>query len=175
MKTYAEKIQCACGCGHLMDSVNPYGRTRKFKHGHNGRIEGSDIRRAARKRAFAKKWYHQNKERIKSLQDKRRDEIREYNRKYSAENPIKMRHKAKVRRARLAGAKGHHSHEQWIARFNYFGRSCLYCGCALTDETVTKDHQIPISRGGSEWPSNLVPACRPCNSKKGTSKPNERK
>jgi 5-methylcytosine-specific restriction endonuclease McrA len=28
------------------------------------------------------------------------------------------------------------------------------------------DHRIPLSRGGSAWPANLVPACKPCNCSK---------
>jgi 5-methylcytosine-specific restriction endonuclease McrA len=38
---------------------------------------------------------------------------------------------------------------------------------------VTKDHQIALTKGGSEWPSNLVPACRQCNSLKNTRCPIE--
>ncbi len=40
---------------------------------------------------------------------------------------------------------------------------CVYCGGGAT----TVDHDVPLSRGGSEDPENLVPACRPCNSAKG--------
>ena len=61
---------------------------------------------------------------------------------------------------------GHHTQEQWLERIKFFGWKCRYCGTPLTIETATKDHVIPRSRGGSDWPSNLVPACRLCNSKK---------
>jgi 5-methylcytosine-specific restriction endonuclease McrA len=30
------------------------------------------------------------------------------------------------------------------------------------------EHRIPLSRGGSNWPANLAPACKTCNSSKGT-------
>jgi len=39
---------------------------------------------------------------------------------------------------------------------------CFYCKGKATQT----DHIIPISRGGTDEPTNLVPACRPCNSKK---------
>lgn len=44
--------------------------------------------------------------------------------------------------------------------------------CALQIEGVcthwatTKDHIVPISRGGTNHPSNLQPSCRECNSSK---------
>lgn len=158
---------CACGCKTEIPQTDPRGRPKKFAHGHNGRVAGSTERQAARRRAFAKKWYYKNKPKVKALQDLRRVEIREYNREYAEKNPEMMRHKAKVRRARLAGAQGSHTLKQWLDRVQFFGWSCRYCGRGLYPTTLTKDHQIPISKGGSEWASNLVPACRSCNSTKG--------
>jgi 5-methylcytosine-specific restriction endonuclease McrA len=40
---------------------------------------------------------------------------------------------------------------------------CAYCG----DEADEIDHVRPISQGGTNVLSNLVPACRTCNSSKG--------
>jgi len=40
---------------------------------------------------------------------------------------------------------------------------CAYCG----DPATTVDHVRPLTQGGWEHESNLVPACRPCNSSKG--------
>ena len=42
--------------------------------------------------------------------------------------------------------------------------SCSYCSTKC--ETV--DHVIPLIRGGSNFVGNLVPACRRCNSSKGS-------
>ena len=41
--------------------------------------------------------------------------------------------------------------------------TCAYCGGFAT----TADHRIPKARGGPSDASNLVAACRSCNSKKG--------
>ena len=43
---------------------------------------------------------------------------------------------------------------------------CSYCGA--TGVRMTVDHVVPLSRGGGNEPANLVAACRPCNSSKGS-------
>lgn len=40
---------------------------------------------------------------------------------------------------------------------------CKYCGARAT----SIDHVVPVSKGGTNDPFNLVPACRSCNSSKG--------
>jgi len=45
------------------------------------------------------------------------------------------------------------------------GRHCAYCG--VSGVPLNLDHVIPRARGGSNRPSNLVPACIPCNEDKG--------
>lgn len=45
------------------------------------------------------------------------------------------------------------------------GAACLYCEAA--DIPLAIDHVIPVSRGGSNHHSNLVPSCKRCNSAKG--------
>ena len=61
-----------------------------------------------------------------------------------------------------------------FARDDY---QCQYCGRRSTElkprESLTRDHLIPISRGGSnEW-TNVVTACSGCNTKKANRMPNE--
>ena len=50
------------------------------------------------------------------------------------------------------------------------GGKCFYCGCKLNDETLTRDHFLPVLRGkfGKKYPerdvlTNMVPSCQPCN------------
>lgn len=60
-----------------------------------------------------------------------------------------------------------------LTRQNVFKRdafSCQYCG---TSKDLTLDHVMPRSKGGrSSW-SNLVTACKRCNTKKGDALPQE--
>jgi 5-methylcytosine-specific restriction endonuclease McrA len=46
-----------------------------------------------------------------------------------------------------------------------FGRKCVYC--TKTNLPLELDHLLPRSRGGPNRASNLAPACKPCNQKKG--------
>ena len=41
--------------------------------------------------------------------------------------------------------------------------ACRYCGATAPDVPLTVDHVVPVALGGSNDPSNLVTACRPCN------------
>ncbi|MBC7779193.1 MAG: HNH endonuclease [Proteobacteria bacterium] len=43
---------------------------------------------------------------------------------------------------------------------------CAYCGDRLRERELSRDHIVPISRGGLDRWMNVVTACRSCNSKK---------
>ena len=43
---------------------------------------------------------------------------------------------------------------------------CLYCGRAFNRGHLTRDHVIPLSRGGTDVWENVVTACGHCNSRK---------
>ena len=48
------------------------------------------------------------------------------------------------------------------------GLACAYCGASVEDGAqLTLDHLQPHSKGGSNSPTNLVTACKRCNSARG--------
>lgn len=47
------------------------------------------------------------------------------------------------------------------------GWKCEYCDRPLHLKTITIDHMVPQSKGGTDHLVNLVAACRSCNSSKG--------
>ncbi len=50
---------------------------------------------------------------------------------------------------------------------------CMYCGKSFKESGLTRDHVMPVSRGGiNEW-SNVVAACRRCNTRKSNKTPDE--
>src|SRR6266550_8840925 len=70
------------------------------------------------------------------------------------------------RRVENSTALGDHNPQQLRARFEFFGWKCRYCGKALTEKSACAEHMIPLSRGGTNWASNIIPSCRPCNTAK---------
>jgi len=45
---------------------------------------------------------------------------------------------------------------------------CFWCGCPLTMSWwATVDHEIPLSRGGTDDRENLLLSCRRCNKRRG--------
>lgn len=57
--------------------------------------------------------------------------------------------------------------------FQRDARMCMYCGARCPETLLTRDHLIPLSRGGQNTWSNVVAACRPCNHAKGARTPEE--
>jgi 5-methylcytosine-specific restriction endonuclease McrA len=68
------------------------------------------------------------------------------------------------RRARQKGATGAFTREEWTELKAQYGGRCAYCG--LPTSRLTVDHVVPLSRGGSNYITNIRPACKPCNSRK---------
>lgn len=59
------------------------------------------------------------------------------------------------------------------ALFRRDGHICLYCGEQFKQIDLTRDHIIPMSRGGSDNWENVVTACYRCNNLKGNRTPEE--
>ena len=48
---------------------------------------------------------------------------------------------------------------------------CMYCGNKHRPVSLTRDHVVPLSKGGKDLWSNVVTACRNCNIRKGNRTP----
>ncbi len=62
--------------------------------------------------------------------------------------------------------KREHTDAEWQVKLREYNCECAYCGEVAQ---LTKDHIIPVSKGGSDKIANIVPACWPCNRSKGVS------
>ena len=72
------------------------------------------------------------------------------------------------RRVLRLNAEGTHTLGEWEnlkAQYNWI---CPSCGKQEPTISLTEDHIIPLSKGGSDNIENIQPLCRSCNCKKNT-------
>lgn len=50
---------------------------------------------------------------------------------------------------------------------------CMYCGLHFSRSELTRDHVMPLSRGGKDVWENVVCACLACNVRKGSKTPQQ--
>lgn len=50
---------------------------------------------------------------------------------------------------------------------------CAYCGGRFRFDELTREHIVPVSRGGRDSWMNCITACRACNGHKGSRLPEE--
>lgn len=141
-----------------------------------------------RHREASRQWYYDNKDRalVRSTKwaqdnpDKQREAVRKSSRKWRQRNADKLRadgvayrkaHPEKIRRyamhraALKSEAEGYYTDADVARIYDEQRGLCYYCRCELNGDFQI-DHMTPLSRGGSNWPSNLCCACARCNRKK---------
>ena len=105
---------------------------------------------------YAKEYYQTHKE-----------EFAARKKRWYKRNPGKVLEYNNNRRALKLRAKGTATAKQVQDRWEFYGNVCYLCGKLA--EAI--DHIIPLSKGGSNWPANLRPICKLCNSTKGSKWP----
>ena len=80
-------------------------------------------------------------------------------------DPEARRRYRQARRAARRHAAGSLSVGEWEEIQKQFHQRCAYC---QRRRELTQDHVVPLSRGGRHDRTNIVPACRSCNSRKHT-------
>jgi 5-methylcytosine-specific restriction endonuclease McrA len=122
----------------------------------------------------AKDWKVQNPERVLELREKHYEANKEkiINRvaEWNAANPDGQRTRGRNYRAKLHAAEGSHTREQIQALYASQGGKCAYCSVSLK-KGYHADHIQPLSKGGSNWISNIALACGPCNNRKRATDP----
>lgn len=129
------------GCSECVDAkaaVWSKGKGRELRLASGRKHRAANIE-AARERT--KRWHHTNRDASRAL--------------------------VIARRAVKKGAEGRYTSADIDALLISQQNQCL-CGASFSLTRHTIDHIVPLSRGGSNWPSNLQLLCMPCNDSKGT-------
>lgn len=123
-----------------------------------------------------KEWKRNNPEKHKisqqAYQDRNREKINAKSAAWRVANPEFGAIYKHRRRARLLGCDEHHTSAEWRAILKAHGNKCYWCSISGTkDNPLSRDHYIPLSKGGSNAARNIVPCCMPCNLKKNAKDP----
>jgi 5-methylcytosine-specific restriction endonuclease McrA len=114
----------------------------------------------------SRKRYYQEHKNDADFQEKRKAYMAEY---YQTEHG-KMASRAKChrRRALKMSAKGAYTAQDISCQMKRQHGRCYYCDVKFSKgkRAYHVDHVVPLSRGGTNDPSNLVLACNSCNSSK---------
>lgn len=123
-----------------------------------------------KKKATKKAYWDRNKEEINAKRRKGREDypekVREYGRNYYKKNKSHLTILIDRSRAKRNSAPGQHVDKEWKQVLKDQGYLCFYCQCFLGDSNTSRDHKIPLCRGGSNGIENIVAACLTCNKRK---------
>lgn len=115
-------------------------------------------------------WRRRNPEKVRIYRlldyDRHPETYREAKRRYR--NRYRDKHVAwwRAARARRGNALGSFTTAEWQLLVALFDNRCGYCWKGVKLEA---DHVVPLSKGGTNFIENILPACRSCNARKGAS------
>jgi 5-methylcytosine-specific restriction endonuclease McrA len=100
---------------------------------------------------------------------KNKDKMLEYQKKYTLTEKGKASRQRSdcKRRAIDKNIINTLTSDEWLNILKEYNYKCAYCGCEFNENNMpTREHIIPVSKGGQNVKENIIPACISCNSKK---------
>lgn len=104
---------------------------------------------------YVRRWEAKNPEKAKEM-------LRRGVAAFHRRNPTYNKRRQHQRRAAML-AGGSYTERDLLRLLRRYDGLCAYCTVRPAD---TVDHVIPLARGGRNTIGNILPACRPCNSRK---------
>lgn len=150
-----QRYSKGCRCDECRAASRERKRRYRSEHAEKARIASQEYDRANRERQAARK----KADRLANP-EKYRQRLAEYN---ATEAGKLNRHLRKLRRrAREAQADLRDvSASDWLRLVHRYRGCCAYCGAS--DRQLTREHIIPLARGGRHAIGNILPVCGPCN------------
>lgn len=122
-----------------------------------------------KKRAMFKAWYDRNRDARAALKAAQRladpETHKARYKRWAEANHEQVLANVRRRQVRKKEAVGRYTGAEIKALFKKQGGKCAYCRVVLK-KGYHADHIIPISKGGSNWISNIQLTCSDCNHRK---------
>jgi 5-methylcytosine-specific restriction endonuclease McrA len=171
--------KCAHWPDGLQNNCRPCQKKMRDAKGDQNRSRCREWYQANKEYAIltAKKWQAEHPELVQEIKHKSREKYRhdpEHKARriqqalaHARRNPEQRNAIGASYRARKKQAKGSFTTQEWKDKLVEFNHHCAYCHKPFDKEhRPTQDHMMPLSKGGTHEYSNIVPACRSCNSRK---------
>ena len=143
--------------GHISCIASSHRRNRRYYLKNQETLK-------ARKREYRKVYYQEHREKILAFHS-----LHKYYPHDIERCRLSWRLAAARRKAIKAALPATLTRDQWQAIIKAYNGRCAYCGAQTSN--LTQDHVVPLIKGGPTIPSNIVPACLSCNTRKRASEP----
>ena len=115
----------------------------------------------------AKEWTKNNPEKVAQTREKRKDKNKKWHKEHIKKPEVKSRRATNEanRRAIKRKSGGSFSHDEVLKMGEDQKWKCKICECDIKN-SFHRDHIFPLSKGGSNFISNIQLLCPPCNQRK---------
>lgn len=172
-----------CKKGHISKRYVSTGQCASCQYLHRIRWRTANPDKEAESRLYSvREWTKRNPERKRQLAQRSnaKPEVSANNvlraRRWAVANPDRANELRQIsnrnRRSAKKGAEGRHTTSDITALLQRQKYKCAECSTSVRMKSFRHiDHIVPLSRGGSNWPTNLQVLCPPCNLKKAAKDP----
>lgn len=104
------------------------------------------------------------RERARLSRESNPERYKAQQKRYVKAHPAKVRQTKYQYRMSRKQAEGSFTDDEWLVLCEGHNHRCACCG---KKKKLTIDHIVPLSKGGTNYISNIQPLCKSCNSRKG--------
>lgn len=147
-------------------------RTKRYQEAHPERPLAYRTANREKINQRGKEWKQANPDKVRANTRKWHAANPHVVKEWRRKNPEAWRAQVQTRHARMANAEGRHTADELSALLRQQNWRCGYCQKSIRKK-YTVDHIQPLSRGGTNWITNIQLLCQSCNSAKQDTDPIE--